>query len=103
MTKHAQYLTQRRQALIARCHQQRAIISLQAQQLNQSLSVVDMGLAMVAKVKNNPLLVSAVVVGLLVIKPRRLISGLRIGLVALQAWRSVAPALHHMTAQRRTD
>lgn len=101
MTKHAQYLTQRRQALMERCHQQREIIAVQAQQLNSSLSIVDMGLAMVAKVKSNPLLVSAVVVGVLVIKPRRLISGLRIGLLALEAWRNVGPALQHLTARRR--
>ncbi|MFC3109828.1 YqjK family protein [Undibacterium arcticum] len=103
MSKHAQHLAQRRQALIARSQQQRAIISLQAQQLTRSLSIVDLGLAMVAKVKGNPLLLSAVLLGLLVIKPRRVLSVLRTGLVALQAWRSVGPVLHHLTARRRTD
>ena len=103
MSTHAQQLAQRRKALIARCQHQRAIISMQTERLTKSLSIVNLGLAAVAKVKNNPLLVSAVVVGLLVIKPRRVLSLLETGLVALQAWRSLAPAWRHMTARRRND
>jgi hypothetical protein len=103
MSKHAQQLAQRRKALIARCQHQRAIISMQTERLVKSLSIVDLGLATVAKVKSNPLLVSAVVIGLLAIKPRRLLSVLRTGLVALQAWRSLVPVWQHLKARRRTD
>ncbi|NMM37580.1 MAG: hypothetical protein HHJ09_08700 [Glaciimonas sp.] len=89
-------LARRRAELIARCTAQRDALSMQSQSLAQMMSTLDHGLALLQRIKNNPVAIASLVVGVAVIRPRRLLLLLRTGLLGWQALRAVAPLLHDM-------
>lgn len=94
-------LAQRRAELIARCTAQRNALSMQSQSLAQMTSTLDHGLALLRRIKNNPVAMAALVVAVAIIKPRRLLALARTGLLAWQTLRTVAPLLHDMLGRYR--
>ncbi|MEO6352256.1 MAG: YqjK family protein [Oxalobacteraceae bacterium] len=87
-------LARRRTELIARSTVQRDALSKQSQSLEQMMSTLDHGIAMLRNLKNHPLALAGTLVGLVIIKPRRLLPLLRNGLLAWQTLRTFAPLLH---------
>lgn len=96
MIKYSEELACQRDLLIARCASQRNALSLQGQVLVEKLSAFDIGLSLVGRFKKNPAWIAGLMVGLVVIKPRRLLLMLQTGLLAWQAMRAVAPALKNI-------
>lgn len=94
-------LARRRTELIARSTAQRDALSVQSQSLGQMMSTLDHGVALLQRIRNNPVALAGVLVGLAIIRPRRLLPLLRTGLLAWQALRTVAPLLHDWLARNR--
>lgn len=78
-----------RERLIARCATQRMRLTVQGQAVVQRLSAFDSGLALFKGLKNHPLWMAGLLVGLIAIKPRRLLLTLQTGLLAWQAFRTL--------------
>ena len=94
-------LARRRAELIVRSTAQRNALSMQGQSLAQMMSTLDHGLALLQRIKNSPVAVTGLLIGLAIIKPRRLLPLLRTGLVAWQALRTGAPLLHDWLARKK--
>lgn len=69
--KSPEVLALRREELIARIHNQRALFTSQSRHVTGSLNWVNLGLNMVNRLKKNPVAITALVAALFVIKPRR--------------------------------
>ena len=93
-------LTARREQLIASCAQQRAALSVQGHAVMEKLTAFDMGLTLLGRLKKNPAWITVVVLGLVAIKPRRLLTALQTGLLALQTFSTVAPLLQKFIKRR---
>lgn len=100
MSKSSEVLARRRELLIARCAAQRNALTVQGQALMEKLSVFDIGLSLFEKIKRNPAWIAGLVVGLVVIKPRRLLPLLQTGLLAWQGLRTLAPTLKNIMERR---
>lgn len=98
--KSSEVLARRRELLIARCAAQRNALTVQRQALLEKLSVFDIGLNLFERLKKNPAWIAGLVVGLVVIKPRRLLPLLQTGLLAWQTLRTLAPALKNIVERR---
>lgn len=94
-------LASRRAELIARSTAQRDALSLQSQSLTQMMSTLDHGWALLQRIRNNPIAIAGLLLGVAIIKPRRLLPLLRTGLLAWQALRTVAPLLHERVLRYR--
>ncbi|MDP3841880.1 MAG: YqjK family protein [Oxalobacteraceae bacterium] len=94
-------LARRRAELIARSTAQRDALSAQCQSLGHMMSTLDQGFTLLQRIRNNPLMMAGLLVGLAIIKPRRLLPLLRTGLVAWQALRTVTPLLHGWLARKK--
>lgn len=93
MMSHSEELARRRELLIARCGAQRNALAMQGHVLVGKLSAFDIGLTLLQRLKKNPGWIAGLVVGLVVIKPRRLLPLLQSGLLAWQAFYTLAPTL----------
>lgn len=100
MSKSSEVLARRRELLIARCAAQRNALTVQRQALVEKLSVFDIGQNLFERLKKNPAWIAGLVVGLVVIKPRRLLPLLQTGLLAWQTLRTLAPALKNIVERR---
>lgn len=89
----SQELACRRELLIESCAAQRQALTGQGQALVEKLSLFDLGLNLFERLKKNPAWIAGLVVGLVVIKPRRLLPVLQTALLAWQALRTLTPAL----------
>ncbi len=98
--KSSEVLARRRELLIARCAAQRNALTVQRQALLEKLSIFDIGLNLFEKIKKNPAWMAGLVVGLIVIKPRRLLPLLQTGLLGWQTLRTLAPALKNIVERR---
>ncbi len=94
-------LAQRRAELVARSALQRADLAIQTKALRESMAFGSVASNLLTTVKQNKLLISGAVLAVVFIKPRRILSGMRAGLIAWQAWRNVVPALQNMWAMRK--
>lgn len=94
-------LARRRAELIARSTAQRDALSAQSQSLAQIVLTLDYGLALLRRVKHSPIAVTGILLGLAMIKPRRLLPLLRTGLVVWQALRAGAPLLHDWLTRKK--
>lgn len=92
-------LAQRRTELIARCAEQRDVLSVQNQSLTQATSTLDHGLTVVRRIKHHPLAMAGIILAVVIIKPRRLLALARTGLVTWQTLRTVTPILQDMLAR----
>lgn len=98
--KSSEVLARRRELLIARCAAQRNALTVQGQALVEKLAVFDIGLNLLERLKKNPAWIAGLLVGLAVIKPRRLLPLLQTGLLVWQALRTLAPALKNVVGRR---
>jgi hypothetical protein len=93
MSKLAEKLRLRRQALVTKSQAERMLLVLQGQQLKQSLSFADLGMQIAGKLRQHPSLGISLLVTTVILKPRRIISLLKKALSAWQVWQLVAPSL----------
>ena|SRR5437899_2758011 len=98
----SELLARRREEIIARSAVQRRALQTQGQSLSKTLSAVDVGLDVLQRIKRHPGWVVGAIVGLIVLKPRRVLPLVEAGTVAWQAFRAVAPAWQRIMARRRT-
>ena len=94
--KRRKSLAQRREELVARSNQQRAIMTAQAHIFHDSLTVGNLGASLLSTIRENKLLIAAGVLAAAVFKPRRIISVLKAGVLGWQAWRNVVPVLQSL-------
>ncbi|MEA5098796.1 MAG: YqjK family protein [Burkholderiaceae bacterium] len=95
----AQTLAQRREQLVARCGQQRAELAAQTQALRGSLALGSVASDLLATVKQNKLLIAGATLAVVLVKPRRILSGLKTGVLAWQTWRNLLPVWHSFRQQ----
>ncbi len=93
MKTRAELLASRRQRLIAECLMQRADLAQQMQPLGHTLQAMGTGLRILDRVRRHPGWIAAVALGLMIIRPSRLSSLLRLGSTGLRTWRLIAPSL----------
>lgn len=96
-------LVSRRQRLIVCCVTQRIALKGEARALREKLSLFDIGLNLLDRLKKNPALITGLVAGLIVIKPRRLLPVLQTSLLAWQALRELAPTMKNILECRRAN
>ncbi len=94
-------LAQRRAELVARSALQRADLVLQTKALRESMAFGSVASNLLTTVKQNKWLFAGAALAVVFIKPRRILSGMRTGLIAWQAWRNVVPALQNVWAMRK--
>ncbi len=94
MSKHAENLKLRRQALITKSQAERMLLILRGQQLRQSLGLTDMGMQIAGKLVQRPIIGLGVLLATIIIKPRRIIPLLKKALSVWQIWQLVAPSLN---------
>jgi hypothetical protein len=90
----AMRLARRRQELVAISNAQRMIAAENARAIMRCLSVFDLGMSLFASVRRNPLIGGAVVLGVVLAKPRRIIGWLQTG---LSMWKSMQVAMPFIT------
>lgn len=93
-------LAQRREELITISGLQREALAFQLQSLMHPLSHVDTGISFMNRMRQKPLLMAGLAVGVLAITPRRLKNLFRNGMAAWQTWRTLAPAVQSMLSYR---
>jgi hypothetical protein len=89
MIKYSEELACQRDLLIARCASQRNALTVQGQALVGKLTAFDIGLTLFERLKKNPAWIAGLIVGLVVIKPRRLLPMLETGLLVWQSMRAL--------------
>ena len=87
--KSLEILAQRREQLVARCNAQREVFATQNQGVTGALSGIDLGMRLVQRVKQSPIMMAALVAAVVVIKPLRIIPLVRAGLGVWQTVRSM--------------
>ncbi len=93
MSKLAEKLKLRRQALVTKSQAERMLLVLHGQQLKQSLAFADMGVQIAGKLAQRPIIGLGVLL-VTIIKPRRIIPLLKKALSVWQIWQLVAPSLN---------
>jgi hypothetical protein len=96
MSSSAKALACRRELLVARCGAQRKALTGEVQSLLKNLAVFDLGLTLFERLKKNPAWIAGLMVGVVAIKPRRLLSVLQTALLAWQAVRVLMPAMKNI-------
>lgn len=94
MSKLAETLRLRRQALVTKSQAERMLLVLHGQQLRQSLALADLGMQMAGKLAHRPIIGIGVLLATIIIKPRRIMPLLKKALSAWQIWQMVAPSLN---------
>jgi uncharacterized protein (DUF1778 family) len=93
LSERQQQLQSRREALTARCQQQRQELIWQSAQLQHELRFVELGLRAAQTLRASPMLVAAIAAALMIIKPRRVMWVLKTGLSSWRLWLKFAPML----------
>ena len=101
MSMLAEKLSLRRETLIAKSRAERMLLTQHSKQLSQSLLLADTGIQLLTKIRQRPAIGIGLLVASIIIKPRRILSVLKNGLVGWQIWQSIAPALKHIPADTR--
>ena len=99
MQMKAEQLARRRQALIARSEAQRSAMGQHAHSLSHAISILDSTLAILRRIRQHPGWIIGLVIGVIVIKPRRLSGFLQGSATALRTWRTVAPVVQRLRAR----
>jgi hypothetical protein len=94
MSRHAEKLRLRRQALVTKSQAERMLLVLRGQQLRQSLTLADMGIQIAEKLAQRPIIGLGVLLAAFIIKPRRIVPLLKKALSVWQIWQMVAPSLN---------
>lgn len=97
MSAYKEKLAFRREALLLKVHAQRQLLSLQTQELQQSIEFAEFSLNCAAKVvvavRKKPILGVVLAAAVYVVKPARALSIITTSLRAWQTWRKLAPLL----------
>lgn len=93
MSKLAEKLKLRRQALLTKSQAERILLVLHGQQLKQSLEFTEMGIQIAGKLAQRPVLALGVLLTTIIVKPRRIMPLLKKALSAWKIWQIVAPSL----------
>jgi len=101
MSSHLRELGARRRALVAQSDALRRRMSISAQGLRQVVAFVDLGVAAGRSMAGRPLLAVGIVVALVVLKPRRALRLLGLGLTAASIFSSLRQFLSALPASRR--
>lgn len=88
-----QRLAQRRDALVAQSIHQREQLRAQSRSVRNAVNPAQLGAGLMAQISQNKWLIAGAAVAVWLIKPRRILAGVRTGLVGLQVWRRLGPAL----------
>lgn len=88
-------LVQRREALLVRSNQLRDGLSAQKHAICQSMDMAHIGTSLLATIMQNKLLIAGAALAVVVIKPRRIITGLKAAVVGWQTWRNIVPVLQN--------
>ncbi len=75
---------------------QRADLSLQMTPLRHDLLSVEAGLRIVERAGRHPGWLAAAAIGLMLVRPRRLSSLLRLASAGLRTWRTLGPVLRYV-------
>jgi hypothetical protein len=94
MSKLAEKLRLRRQALVTKSQAERMLLVLHGQQLKQSLAFADMGVQIAGKLAQRPMIGVGILLTTIIVKPRRIIPLLKKVLSVWQIWQLVAPSLN---------
>ena len=86
-------LTQRRLALLAKTQVQREMLIAESCQFKQSLQFLELGFQAGQTIKRHPLISAGVAAATLLIKPKRIWSLLKTGLMAWEIWQNIAPSI----------
>ncbi len=96
MHKQAQQLALRKQALLVKIQAQRQLLSLQKSELSGSLNLAAasqrLGLNLFSRAKDHPLLTATLAVGLVLLRPQRVLSIAKTALQAWMIWREIRPS-----------
>lgn len=101
MTTHLKLLAQRREQLITRCALQREALGIQKIRLTQSLNTVDRVVDVLDRLRRNPVVILGLAGSVFLLKPRRLLSLMRSGLIVARGWKLAAPLLATLLATRK--
>ncbi|HJV84772.1 MAG TPA: YqjK family protein [Noviherbaspirillum sp.] len=93
MKTRAEQLALKRTQLLAKCLLQRAELSMQMQPLKHDMQSVEVGLRILDRVRQHPGWLAAAAFGVMLVRPRRLSSLLRLGSAGLRSWRTLGPGL----------
>ena len=90
-------LAQRRKELAVRCAVQRADMLADAYLIRYGMSASRIGADVLGVVRDNKMMIAGVVLAAVVIKPWRIVAGLRAVVVGWQTVRNVIPLLQNLT------
>lgn len=93
MASAAKLLTQRRLALLAKTQVQRELLIADSRQFKQSLQFLELGFQAGQTIKRHPLISLGLTAATLLIKPKRIWSLLKTGLMAWEIWQGIAPTV----------
>ncbi len=88
-------LAQRRKELVVRSSVLRAHMLADRYLMRYAATPSRIGSDLLGTLRENKLLIAGVVLAVIVLKPRRLVSGLKAAVVGWQAWRNVVPLLQN--------
>lgn len=89
MNKRAQHLAARRERLVARAAEQRAVLAQLMEPWRARLAVADQGIAAVRTASRHPLLLAGIAVLLVAWRPRGVVKWLQYGVMAWQVARKL--------------
>lgn len=102
MSNFSENLSLRRQTLLAKSQAERMLLTQQGKQLRQSLLLADLGFdigcKIAGKIRQRPVIGIGLLATLLILKPARMLSFLKNGIVAWQIWQNIAPTLKRLQA-----
>ncbi|HJU71782.1 MAG TPA: YqjK family protein [Paucimonas sp.] len=93
-------LARRREELIARCEEQRKLLTWHSTQWTSSMSAMDASVVLLRRVKEHPAWIGGIAVLLIALNPRRAQALLKASTIALKTWRTVAPVVHSLQQRR---
>lgn len=91
MSSATKKLSERHQILLCKIHAERLLLAQHGQQIRQSLSLLDLGLGLVKKIRPHPALAAGLLAALIALKPKRLLPILKSGLFVWKIWQKFEP------------
>ncbi|MFZ6688071.1 YqjK family protein [Undibacterium sp. SXout11W] len=107
MTTNPNQLAQRREALLLKIRAQRQVLTLQTQDIRQSLDIAEFSYqcasSVITKVKQRPLAAIAIAVVVFVIKPTRIASASKTALKTWQIWQTIVPVIKRFKSESKNS
>ncbi|MFZ6863468.1 YqjK family protein [Undibacterium sp. Ji67W] len=107
MPAHPNQLAQRREALLLKIRAQRQVLTLQTQDIRQSLDIAEFGYqcasTVISRIKQRPLAAIAIAAVVFVIKPTRIASVSKTALKTWQIWRTIVPVIKRFKSESKNS